>query len=129
MAGACGGEALRDRCIRSYHWTIVRGSNGRRRVTMRELRVLLVHALTPKRRRLARVLRTAGHDVSEASSSGEALADIAAGAPDVALIHADYSDELLPAIKSDPVAYATAVLLIERPGLDPARAIEGMRSG
>src|SRR5689334_10549879 len=96
---------------------------------MCEMRVLLAHALTPKRRRLARVLRTAGHEVTEVSAPDEALAEIAAIAPDVALIHVDCCGDLVPAIKSDPVAFATAVLMIERPGLDPARAIEGMRSG
>jgi two-component system cell cycle response regulator len=93
------------------------------------MRVLLAHALTPKRRRLARVLRAAGHDIQEVSGPGEALDCCRAWAPDVALIHVDCCGDLVCDIKSDPVAYATAIVMIERPGLDPARAVEGMRSG
>jgi two-component system cell cycle response regulator len=93
------------------------------------MRVLLAHALTPKRRRLARVLRAAGHEVSEVSTPDEALERIRAWAPDVALVHVECCGALVCDIKSDPVAYPTAVVMIERPGLDPARALEGMRSG
>jgi diguanylate cyclase (GGDEF)-like protein len=93
------------------------------------MRVLLAHALTPKRRRLARVLGAAGHEVAEVAESAEALDRIRTWPPDVALIHVDCCGDLVPAIKSDPVAYPTAIVLIERPGLDPARALEGMRSG
>src|SRR5215218_3271253 len=93
------------------------------------MRVLLVHALTPKRRRLARVLRAAGHDVQEVVEPGEALERCRAWAPDVALIHVDCRGDLVCDIKSDRVAYATAIVMIERPGLDPGRALEGMRSG
>src|SRR3954453_19767149 len=93
------------------------------------MRVLLAHALTPKRRRLARVLRAAGHDVQEVAEPVEALARCRAWAPDVALIHAGCCGDLVSGIKSDPVAYATAVLMIERPGLDTAQALEGMRRG
>ena len=32
-------------------------------------------------------------------------------------------------IKGDPVAYATAIVMIERPGLTPAQALDGMRRG
>ena len=47
----------------SDQWTIVRASNDRQRVPGGHMRVLLAHALTPKRRRIARVLRAAGHEV------------------------------------------------------------------
>jgi two-component system cell cycle response regulator len=93
------------------------------------MRVLLAHALTPKRRRIARVLRAAGHDVEEVSEAGEALERCRAWSPDVALIHAECSGDLVCDIKSDPFAYATAILLIERPGLEPERALDGMRRG
>src|SRR3954453_19412192 len=93
------------------------------------MRVLLAHALTPKRRRLARRLRAAGHDVSEVSTPDAALEQIRAWSPDVALVHVDCCGDLVYDIKSDPVAYATAIVMIERPGLDPVRAVEGMRSG
>jgi two-component system, cell cycle response regulator len=93
------------------------------------MRVLLAHALTPQRRRLARVLRAAGHDVEEVAEPGEALALCRAWAPDVALIHRECCGELVCDIKSDPDAYATAIVMIERPGLDPAQALDGMRRG
>jgi two-component system, cell cycle response regulator len=93
------------------------------------MRVLLAHALTPKRRRFARVLEAAGHAVSEAGDPVEALERCRAWAPDVALIHVECCGDLVCAIKGDPVAYGTAILMIERPGLTPEQAAEGMRSG
>jgi alkylation response protein AidB-like acyl-CoA dehydrogenase len=91
------------------------------------MRVLLTHALTPKRRRIARVLRAAGHEVIEVAEAREALERCRAWAPDVALIHAECRGDLVCGIKSDPVAFATAIVMIERPGLDPADAREGLR--
>ena len=93
------------------------------------MRVLLAHALTPKRRRIARVLRTAGHEVTEVAEAGEALERCRAWAPDVALIGAECCGDLVYEIKGDPVAFATAIVMIERPGLDPAQALDGMRRG
>ena len=93
------------------------------------MRVLLVHAPTPKRRRMARVLAGARHEVCEVADETAALARCRAWAPDVALIHAECRGDLICAIKSDPVAYATAIIMIERPGLEPAEALEGMRQG
>ena len=93
------------------------------------MRVLLAHALTPKRRRLTRVLAEAGHDVVEVDDPVEALERCRAWAPDVALIHVECCGDLVCDIKSDPVAYGTAIVMIERPGLAPERAVEGMRQG
>jgi two-component system cell cycle response regulator len=93
------------------------------------MRVLLAHALTPKRRRIARVLADAGHEVHEVSGPDEALAICREWSPDVALIHAECCGDLVCKIKSDPVAYGTAIIMIERPGLDPVHALDGMRRG
>src|SRR3954451_8028538 len=93
------------------------------------MRVLLAHALTPERRRLARVLRAAGHDVVEIAEPDAALECCRAWGPDVALIHVDCCGGLVGELKSDLDVYATAVVMIERPGLDTVRALEGMRSG
>jgi diguanylate cyclase (GGDEF)-like protein len=93
------------------------------------MRVLLAHAPTPKRRRIARVLATAGHEVTEVSTQEDALERCRAWAPDVALIHSECCGDLVCEIKSDPVAYGTAVLMIVRPGLSPDDALAGMRSG
>ena len=93
------------------------------------MRVLLAHALTPKRRRLARVLAAAGHEVCEVADPEAALERCRAWAPDVALIHVECCGRLVCEIKGDPVAYATAIIMIERPGLTPAQALDGMRRG
>ncbi len=93
------------------------------------MRVLLAHALTPQRRRIAGVLAAAGHEVFETDDADEARARCRTWAPDVALIHVECGGEIIGDIKSDPVAFATAVIMIERPGLSPEAAVEGMRKG
>ena len=93
------------------------------------MRVLLVHPLTPKRRRLARVLRAAGHAVEEADDRERALAVCRSWGPDVAVVHAELGDELVPEIKADPIAYPTAIVLIERPALSAERALAGIQRG
>src|SRR3954447_13903922 len=93
------------------------------------MRVLLAHALTPKRRRIARVLKAAGHEVTEVDTAEDALARCRAWSPDVALVHSACCGTVVADIKSDPDAYATAIIMIERPGLSPEQAIAGMRSG
>ena len=93
------------------------------------MRVLLAHALTPTRRRIARVLAQAGHEVTEVGSPEAALEQCRAWAPAVALIHSECCGDLVCQIKSDPVAYATALIVIERPGLEPEQALAGMRTG
>lgn len=93
------------------------------------MRVLLAHALAPKRRRLTRVLSAAGHEVSEVDNPVEALERCRAWAPDVALIGVECCGDLVCAIKRDPVAYGTAIIIIERAGLAPAQAVEGIRKG
>ena len=93
------------------------------------MRVLLAHALTPKRRRIARVLAAAGHDVRETDDPVRALEHCRAWDPDVALVHTECCGDLVCDIKSDPVAYGTAIIMIERPGLSPDAALDGMRRG
>jgi two-component system cell cycle response regulator len=93
------------------------------------MRVLLAHALSPKRRRIARVLTAAGHAVREVDDAAAALEACRAWAPDVALVHVACSGRLVSEIKRDPIAYPTAVVMIERPGLTPDQARERMREG
>ena len=93
------------------------------------MRVLLAHALTPKRRRIARVLTAAGHSVREVDEPKAALETCRAWAPDVALVHVECCGPLVSEIKRHPVAYATAIVMIERPGLTPEQARDGMRQG
>src|SRR3954471_10187717 len=78
---------------------------------------------------MARVLAAAGHDVVEVDTPEEALAHCRAWAPDVALVHRECCGRLVADIKSDPDAYATAIIMIERPGLSPDEALAGMRRG
>jgi diguanylate cyclase (GGDEF)-like protein len=91
--------------------------------------VLIAHALTPKRRRIARVLAAAGHEVVEVDSPEEALVRCRGWAPDVALVHTECCGALVQDIKGDPVAYGTAIIMIERPGLSPEDAVAGLRRG
>jgi two-component system cell cycle response regulator len=93
------------------------------------VKVLLAHSLTPKRRRIARVLANAGHEVHEVDDPVDAMTLCRAQPIDVALVHTECCAELVCEIKADPDAYGTAVLLIERPGLDADAALERMRQG
>jgi len=93
------------------------------------MRVLLAHALTPKRRRIARVLSEAGHDVVEVDERDEALERCRAWAPDVALLHVECCADIVSDVKSDPFAYGTAIIMIERPTLTPDEALAGIRGG
>src|SRR3954467_8944163 len=93
------------------------------------MRVLLAHALTPERRRLARVLRAAGHDVVEIAEPDAALECCRAWGPDVALIHVDCCGGLVGELKSDLDVSATAFVRSGRRGVDRVGALGGMRSG
>jgi two-component system, cell cycle response regulator len=93
------------------------------------MRVLLVHALTPKRRRMARVLQEVGHEVVEVADAASALAHCRQWRPDVTVLHADCARGLVCDIKADPIAYPTAIVLIERPGLDAHEALAALRQG
>ncbi len=91
--------------------------------------MLVAHAQTPNRDRLARLLVAAGHAVRTVAAPVGAFALCRAWAPDVAVVHADCCGELVSQIKRDPVAYATAIVVIEGPQLESAQALEGMRQG
>ena len=109
-------------------WTTVRvfdrASSG---VARRSMRVLLAHALTPKRRRIARVLAAAGHEVVEVDEprrGARALPRV--GARRRADPRRVLRRPRVATIKSDPVAYGTAIIMIERPGLLARRhALDG----
>ena len=92
------------------------------------MRVLLAHALTPKRRG-SRACCEAGHEVVEVDGSGRgarALPRVGAGR---GARPRECCGDLVCEIKADPVAYGTAIIMIERPELSPQDAIEGMRRG
>ena len=75
------------------------------------------------------MLTAAGHAVREVDEPQAALETCRAWAPDVALVHVECCGQLVSEIKRHPVAYATAIVMIERPGLTPEQAREGMRQG
>jgi diguanylate cyclase (GGDEF)-like protein len=89
------------------------------------MRVVLAHGEPGTRQRLARVLSETGHEVIETGALGEALERCRASAPDVAVLAGEGSHELLSALKRDPDAYRTAVLLVEPagPSADAAQAL------
>jgi two-component system cell cycle response regulator len=93
------------------------------------MRVLLAHALTPKRRRFERVLADAGHEVIAVEDADAALAACRTQRPDVAVLQGRLCDGLVCRIKSDPDAYRVAVILIVPAGLDADAATRGMREG
>jgi two-component system cell cycle response regulator len=93
------------------------------------MRVLLAHALTPRRRRFERVLGGAGHDVIAVADADAVLAACREQRPDVAVLHGRLCDGLVGRIKADPDAYRVAVLLIVPAGLDAEAAQQGMREG
>jgi two-component system cell cycle response regulator len=67
--------------------------------------------------------------VREVDDPETALATCREWAPDVALVHVSCGDGLVAEVKRDPIAYATAIVMIERPGLTPEQALEGTRQG
>ena len=67
---------------------------------------------------------------SRPTTPARRLRAAASWAPDVALIHVECCGRASCGdIKSDPVAYGTAVIMIERPELSPEAAVDGMRRG
>jgi two-component system cell cycle response regulator len=97
------------------------------------MRVVLAHACPQTRAHFAAVLAGVGHDVAEVADAQAAITRCRAEAPDVALVDvalcADDEDALLGALKGDPNAYRTAVVLLERPDLDLGAAVEALRRG
>jgi two-component system, cell cycle response regulator len=93
------------------------------------MRVLLAHAVSPKRKRIARVLEDAGHEVLVTDDCDAAIALCRERRPDVAVLHSRLCDGAVGRIKSDPDAYRTAVILIEPAGLDPQDALRALSEG
>ncbi|HEY7074508.1 MAG TPA: diguanylate cyclase [Solirubrobacteraceae bacterium] len=97
------------------------------------MQVLVAYGDAARRDRLAHVLRAAGHEVTTAATGEEALERCCGGGEDVALIErrlcALPAGELVAALKHDPVAYGTAIVLIEDGGLDADEAAAALRAG
>ena len=106
--------------------TLTRGYSGR-------VQVVLAHADPGVRRRFARVLSHVGHEVEAVDGPEEAIARCRERPPDVLLVDValcrDAEHELLAALKGDPEAYRSAVVLHERPDLDLDTAVAALRRG
>ena len=93
------------------------------------MRVVVAHGRAGERRRFRKVLVEAGHDVTECDCAIDALDRCLEIQPDVAVIDDAAGDGVLEKIKSDPNAFRTAVLLVEREQPPVERATEALRRG
>ncbi len=93
------------------------------------MRVLLAYPDASERERFGRVLSDAGHDVIQADGRQAAIDRFRTEAPDVALLGGELAAPVLAAIKSDPRAFATAVVLVEHAGLGAQAVREGLQKG
>jgi diguanylate cyclase (GGDEF)-like protein len=97
------------------------------------VQVVLAHADPGVLRRFTRVLSHVGHDVQALASADAAIEACRERPPDVVLVDVelcrDHGQELLAALKGDPDAYRTAVVLLERHDLDLDSAVSALRGG
>jgi len=95
--------------------------------------VVIAHADPGVRRRFERVLTHVGHDVRALETAQAAIDACRERPPDVGLVDVelcrDDGQDLLAALKGDPEAYRSAVLLLERPDLDLDAAVSALRAG
>jgi two-component system cell cycle response regulator len=95
------------------------------------VRVILAHADATVREHYARVLEVVGHEVHRAGSAAAAVERAREEAPDVVLVDVALCDvdELVASLKGDPEAYRSAVVLVERAGLDLEAAVAALSRG
>jgi diguanylate cyclase (GGDEF)-like protein len=97
------------------------------------VQVVLAHADPGVRSRFTRVLSRVGHDVRTVDSAGGAVEACREQPPDVVLVDVELCrvDEqaLLAELKGDAEAYRSAVVLLERPGLDLDSAVAALHGG
>jgi two-component system, cell cycle response regulator len=97
------------------------------------VQVVLAHADPEVRRRCVRVLSRVGHDVRAVGTAQEALEDCRERPPDVVLVDValcrDEEQALLAALKRDPEAYRSAVVLLERHDLNLDAAMVALEGG
>jgi two-component system cell cycle response regulator len=86
------------------------------------MRVVVAHGRAGERRRFRNVLADAGHDVTECDCADDALDRCLELHADVAVVDDAAGNGLVERIKSDPDAFRTAVLLVEKaePGIERA---------
>jgi diguanylate cyclase (GGDEF)-like protein len=97
------------------------------------VQVVLAHADPGVRRRFTRVLSHVGHHVEAVDAVDAAVERCRERPPDVVLVDVelcrDEEQEFLAALKGDPEAYRSAVVLLERPDLDLEAAVTALRRG
>jgi two-component system, cell cycle response regulator len=97
------------------------------------MNVLVAHGDPERRGRLAQALSAAGHDVTAVASGEEALARCSGGGEDVAVIDGAVrplaTGDLVAALKADPQAFATALVLIEPAHPDAPAAAAALGAG
>ena len=97
------------------------------------VQVVLAHADPGVLARFTRVLAQVGHDVTALASAEAAIEACRDHPPDVVLVDVELCRDdgraLLAALKGDPDAYRTAVLLLERHDLDLDAAVSALRGG
>jgi two-component system cell cycle response regulator len=97
------------------------------------MHVVLAHADPGVLRRFTRVLSHVGHEVRAVETAEAAVDACRMQPPDVALVDVelcrDEGRDLLAALKGDPDAYRSAVVLLERHDLDLDVAVSALRGG
>jgi diguanylate cyclase (GGDEF)-like protein len=97
------------------------------------MHVVLAHADPGVLCRFARVLSHVGHEVRAVETAEAAVDACRMQPPDVALVDVelcrDEGQDLLAALKGDPDAYRSAVVLLERHDLDLDAAVSALRGG
>jgi diguanylate cyclase (GGDEF)-like protein len=97
------------------------------------MQVVLAHADPGVRSRFERVLSHVGHDVRAVAAAADAVDACREQPPDVVLVDVelcrDDQQALLAELKGDAEAYRSAIVLLERPGLDLETAVAALRGG
>ena len=97
------------------------------------MQVVLAHADPGVRSRFSRVLSHVGHDVRAVEAAADAVDACRVRPPDVVLVDVelcrDDQQALLAELKGDAEAYRSAVVLLERPGLDLETAVAALQGG
>ena len=97
------------------------------------MQVVLAHADPGVRSRISRVLSHVGHDVRAVEAAADAVDACREQPPDVVLVDVelcrDDQQALLAELKGDAEAYRSAVVLLERPGLDLDTAVAALHGG
>jgi diguanylate cyclase (GGDEF)-like protein len=97
------------------------------------MRVVVAHRREGERRRLAEVLRAAGHEVLDAGDAHSAVVRCLEWIPDVAVLDvalcADGGCDLIGRVKADADAYGVALVLIEPAELELEAAVAALARG